>query len=540
MRFLRLEGLLRRGRENNMKFHVCVAILVVIMGCSRPGESESMPSTDEPSPPPELRAEVPDGGAGPDSIEFAGLNEPRGVRVNKPTNMPGYVLFTPFLSDITYLVDREGRVVHVWKSDFAPGSEYLLEDGHLMRGVRLPEVPRFSGGGQGGRIEKLSWDGELTWFFELADESRLLHHDFQPMPNGNILAIAWEAKQPEEAQAAGRAPELIPRAGLWPDLIIEIQPTAEGGDIVWEWHAWDHMIQSQDASMRNYGEPRDHPRKIDINAGPPLPTLSAEELNHLKATNRQPGSATLEDRGSDMFHSNAIDYNATLDQIVISVRSLSEIWIIDHDTTTQAAAGPAGDLLFRWGSPKAYGYEMSESAGLGHQHDIRWIPEGYPGAGNLMAFSNGVTDASPPYSEVVEFVPPVDDNGRYPLGTGQPFGPDQAAWTYSDNGFFSPFVSGAHRMSNGNTLVTFGPQGRFVEVTPAGEIVWEYWTPYSGEVRMPDGSWPQPGAPFVYATFRATFIPAVHEALAGRNLEPLDPQPAASVLREEELAPFRK
>ena len=95
-------------------------------------------------------------------------------------------------------------------------------------------------------------------------------------------------------------------------------------------------------------------------------------------------------------------------------------------------------------------------------------------------------------------------------------------------------------MSNGNTLVTFGPQGRFVEVTPAGEIVWEYWTPYSGEVRMPDGSWPQPGAPFVYATFRATFIPADHEALAGRNLEPLDPQPAASVLREEELAPFRK
>ncbi|MFB3107252.1 MAG: hypothetical protein ACE1ZA_20340, partial [Pseudomonadales bacterium] len=110
MRFLRLEGLLARGRENNMKFHVYVAILVVIMGCSRPGESESMPSTDEPSPPPELRAEVPDGGAGPDSIEFAGLNEPRGVRVNKPTNTPGYVLFTPFLSDITYLVDREGRV----------------------------------------------------------------------------------------------------------------------------------------------------------------------------------------------------------------------------------------------------------------------------------------------------------------------------------------------------------------------------------------------------------------------------------------------
>jgi hypothetical protein len=89
-------------------------------------------------------------------------------------------------------------------------------------------------------------------------------------------------------------------------------------------------------------------------------------------------------------------------------------------------------------------------------------------------------------------------------------------------------------------MIAFGPQGRFVEVTADGEIVWEYWSPYSGEVRLPDGSLPQPGSPFMYAAFRATFVPADHPALAGRDLSPLDPQPAASILREAELAPFRR
>ncbi|MCZ6640760.1 MAG: aryl-sulfate sulfotransferase [Gammaproteobacteria bacterium] len=498
-----------------------------------------MSTNDESVSHPAQETNPPASGEGTDSIELAGLNEQRGVRVNDAGNTAGYILFTPLLSDITYLIDREGRVVHVWKSDFAPGSEYLLADGHLMRGARLPEAPRFNGGGQSGRIEKLSWDGEVVWSFELANERRLLHHDFEPMPNGNILALAWEVKRPAEALAAGRAPEKIPVAGLWPDLIIEIEPTLTGGNVVWEWHVWDHLIQNQDASLENYGEPRDHPRRIDINAGPPLPSITSEELERLKATNRQPGNATVEDRGADMHHSNAIDYNAELDQIVISVRSLSEVWIIDHNTTTEAAAGPAGELLFRWGNPQTYGYGSLESSGLSHQHDIRWIPTGYPGAGNLLAFSNEVPGASPPYSEVVEFVSPVDEDGRYPLSAGQPFDPAGAAWTYSDGDFFSPFISSAHRILNGNTMVNFGPQGRFVEVTPEGEIVWEYWSPYSGEVRMPDGSFPQPGAPFMYATFRATFIPADHPALSGRDLDPLDPQPAPSVLREVELAPFR-
>jgi hypothetical protein len=156
-----------------------------------------------------------------------------------------------------------------------------------------------------------------------------------------------------------------------------------------------------------------------------------------------------------------------------------------------------------------------------------------------MAFSNETRGAVPSCSRVVEFVPPLQADGSYALDAGRPFGPTEAAWTFSD-GCFSPFISGAQRLANGNTLVNFGPQGRFVEVTPAGEIIWEYWSPYSGEVRLPDGSHPQPGAPFMYAAFRASFVAEDHPALAGRKLEALNPQPAPSVLREAELAPFQQ
>jgi hypothetical protein len=450
-----------------------------------------------------------------DMIAFAAINEPRGIRVNKPDTLDGYVLFTPMLSDITYLINRAGQVVHTWTSEYAPGNEYLLDDGHLVRSARDPHAPRFNGGGQAGRIEKFNFAGERTWSYQLANLNNLLHHDFAVMPNGNLLAIAWEGKTPEEALAAGMAPEKIPQAGVWPDMIIEIEPTPTGGNIVWQWHAWDHMIQDRDPQLPNYGTLTENPHRIDINAGPELPEVDEQTLAHEKATNQAPGTATIHDRGCDMHHSNAIVYNAELDQIAISVRELSEIWIIDHAPATEQASGPAGDLLYRWGNPANYGFAAPDGEGLEHQHDIRWIPEGYPGAGNLMAFSNEVRGAAPPYSQVVEFVPPLN------------------------HGFFSPFISGAQRLANGNTLVNFGPQGRIVEATAQGEIVWEYWSPYSGEVRMPDGSHPQPGAPFMYAAFRASFIPATHPALTGRNLRPLDPQPAPSKLREHELAPFR-
>ncbi len=108
------------------------------------------------------------------------------------------------------------------------------------------------------------------------------------------------------------------------------------------------------------------------------------------------------------------------------------------------------------------------------------------------------------------------------------FGSAEPIWTYTatdPTSFFAPFISGASRLASGNTLINSGPQGRFFEVTPEGEIVWEYRDPYSGQVRMPDGSLPHPVDEFTYAVFRATRASADHPGLAGRTLAPLDPQP---------------
>lgn len=493
-----------------------------------PDETEKTNQEDtEGSPPSNAASE-------PDPRVLAGLDEPRGVRTKAASAATGYVIYSPLCDDTTYLIDRDGRVVHVWKSDYGPtGSLYLLDDGHLFRGAREPEVPVFWGGGQGGRIQELDWDGELLWDYLFASETHLLHHDFEVLPNGNILAIAWERKTVEDARKAGREPERTPAGGLWPDMVVELEPRRPHDvRIVWEWHMWDHTIQNHDPALANYGEPSAHPELIDVNGGRPPSKMTEEDLEKAKAAGNTSPKARMEDLGADMLHTNAVQYNAELDQIVLSVPTYGEIWVIDHGTTTQEAAshsggrwGRGGDLLYRWGNPKMYGRGKDEDQRLFGQHDARWVPSTLPGGGNLMVFSNNTPGSDGVHSRVLEIVPPLTSTG-YRIPEAGPFEPAEPNWSYSAPGaFHSPFISGAHRLANGHTLITSGAQGRFIEVTPAGDIVWEYWTPYSGDVRMPDGSRPHPVDPFVYSVFRATYIAPEHPALAGRKLQPLDPQP---------------
>jgi hypothetical protein len=469
---------------------------------------------------------------------IGGLGMPRGLisRTNGAT--PGYVVFSPLQSDTTYLVDMDGKVVHTWKSEYGPsGWLYLKENGNLLRGGRQPDAPVFGGGGQGGRIQEFTWDGELVWDYKFATENHLAHHDVSIMPNGNILVLAWESKTPEEAIMAGRKPEFIPKAGLWPDKIVEIKPVGKNeAEIVWEWHMWDHMIQNVDQSKSNYGTPSEHPELLDINAAAYLPKpITQDELDKARSNNGAVTNATVDNMGSDLYHMNAIDYNKELDQIVISSPALGEILIIDHSTTIKEAAthtggrwGKGGDYLYRWGNPENYGRGDSTNHKLGGQHDAKWIPKDFPGGGNLMVYNNNVTNSKKPHSAVYELTPPLTEKG-YELSLDGKFGPDEPSWRFvaaDTMAAFSPFISGAHRMTNGNTFVTVGAKGRYIEVTPDGKIVWDYWTPYAGYVRMKDGTTPQPVGNLVFATFRATHIPIDHPAVKDKVLKPLDPQPA--------------
>ncbi len=477
----------------------------------------------------------------PKDRNMFGQGIPRGLTINSEGLSNGYIMFPVANSASVYLINRKGEVVHEWKGNYGVMGAYLQNDGSLVQNASDPDFPVFAGGGETGRIQKITWDSKMLWDFEYANEQAHAHHDFTVMPNGHILAIAWEARTVNEVLAAGRKPKLTPKAGLWPDRIIEIEPLDNmHGKIVWEWHVFDHLIQDYDSKKANYGKPADHPELLDFNAGDTLPRpISQDSLDVLKKQGRARRNDTPDNDGSDAYHFNAIKYNPDLDQIVFSSPHLSEIFIIDHSTTTKEAAGhtggrwgKGGDFLYRLGNPQNYRRGDSTNQKLAGQHDVRWIEKGKPGAGDLTVFNNNNRKDSMNYSTIYELTPPKDQKGNYIIEKGKSFGPEEPTWTYkaADSvSFWSSFISGAHRMNNGNTFICEGAKGRFFEVTKEGKIVWEYLNPYRGEIRKPNGDSNSP-MPMTFSAFRATFIPADHPGLANRKLEPINPQPKPFVM----------
>jgi hypothetical protein len=372
----------------------------------------------------------------------------------------GYTLFAPMQSTTTYLIDMDGQVVHTWDNPSTAAScVYLLEDGTIIRPYYQENL--VFPGTHGGHLQQIAWDGTVLWEFDYSNELHHQHHDVAALPNGNILMVAFEYKTLAEAVAAGRDPATMNRVYLFPETIVEVEPVGTNeGNIVWEWHIWDHLIQDFDATKDNYGVVADHPELLDLNY-----TLSYN---------------------ADWLHANSVAYNEEFDQIIISSNNMSEIYVIDHSTTTEEAAGhtggnsgKGGDLLYRWGNPQVYDAGTADDKKFWYQHDAKWIDAGSPGAGNILVYHNGLNRPGGSYSSVEEIVPPVDVSGNYTLVPGSAYGPADPTWIYSDpDNFMSGFISGAVRLPDGNTVICEGGSGTFFEVTTAGETVWEYINPF--------------------------------------------------------------
>jgi hypothetical protein len=459
-----------------------------------------------------------------------------GVSINDPKAFNGYTLVAPLNSRATYLIDMEGRVVHTWTTDCTPALiPYLLDNGNLLR---PGTVPRFTTTpGLGGRIQEITWDGKLVWDYTFDGKNQHPHHDITRLPNGNILMIISDRKDAAEVLAAGRRPETIGPV-LNADAIIEVKPTGpKSGEIVWEWHVWDHLIQEHDKTKTNFGKATAAPERIDINFAQgvfgfskrPLPKDEIEKLRALGYLGGPaPKSKTLAtDMFADWTHFNSVAYNADLDQIMISVHSFSEIWIIDHSTTTKEAAsskggkyGKGGDLLYRWGNPNAYRSGTNVDRRFFHQHNAHWIAKGLPGEGHVLVFNNGLNRPDGKYSSVEEIVLPNKPDGSYDREQGRPFTAPKSVWSYSaatKADFFDPFVSGAQRLQNGNTLVCSGTKVTFFEVTSDKEVVWKFVNPSKGIRGVFDGL--LGGNPFG-GIFRAYRYAPDHPALAGKDLVP--------------------
>lgn len=391
----------------------------------------------------------------------SGLSQPQkiaGPLILKEGVADGYTLFAPLNTNSTYLIDNCGRLINKWRSNYPPGNTaYLMPNGNLVRTKRLTN-PTIPGGGGGGGVELYDWNSNLLWSFEMNTNLLRLHHDIKFLPNGNILMIVWEVRTLEEALAAGRKPELIPANGIiWSERIIEVKPIPSSNyEIVWQWNLWDHLIQDFDDTKSGFGVVGEHPERVDVNY----------------VTNVI----------SDWIHANAIDYNAELDQIVLSSPFLNELWVIDHSTTTAQAAtssggnsGKGGDLLYRWGNPQVYKQGADEDKRLFGQHDIHWIKEGIF-KGKIMVFNN---NKGSNFSSVDILSPPVNGQGQYSLTAGR-FGPDQPVFSYTatpKENLFSNIMAGAEIQPNGNLLICSSRQGVFFEVTNQGDTVWYYKSP---------------------------------------------------------------
>ena len=223
---------------------------------------------------------------------------------------------------------------------------------------------------------------------------------------------------------------------------------------------WDHLSQDYNPDQANYGTIADHPGRIDIN-------FILEQQRY---------------KNHDWSHTNAIDYNPDLDQIMLSPRHFSELWVIDDATTTEEAAGEQGELLYRWGNPQIYQADTADDQQLFWQHDTHWIPDGLPGEGNILIFNNGhgFPGSRRFYSSVDEITPPRFDGNAYQKSPHSAFGPGLPAWTYTAKRpmtFHALLGSGAQRLPNGNTLITDGSKGTVFQITPDGTTVWKYINP---------------------------------------------------------------
>jgi len=382
----------------------------------------------------------------------------------------GFALYNSQGSNTTYLIDESQNIAHTWNMTTECNYTVALkENGNLIRGTK-GNTSVFSSGNiaaGGGIVQEIAPDGSIVWEYTYANSDHVSHHDLT-LVGDNVLLTAYEKKTSTELNAAGFNNA---SSDKWPTHFVELEPDGNGGaNIVWEWHIWEHMCQDTDPNGPNYiSNISDNPELIDINM-------------------IQGGGGPGGGNSGDWFHVNGVDYNEDLDQIVFSSRFASEIYIIDHSTTTAEAAthsggnsGMGGDILYRWGNPSNYG--MSGTQIIDNAvHDARWITDdGRPNGGFLQIFNNSGVSNSVSAIDGIE-TPWDAATNTYLRTPGQAFEPFSYTTRY-ECAYSASGQSASDRMSNGNIYVNAsggqGGAGVMYEVDAlTGQII---WGPYNAQ-----------------------------------------------------------
>ena len=359
-----------------------------------------------------------------------------------------YTLYSVAGTNKAYLIDTNNNVYKTWT--FAANkntsfSSYLIPGDTLVRTINYPGNLILDGT-ISGEVQKVDWNNNVDWDFIYSTDSTVLHHDIHPLPNGNVLMIAMDVKTGSECIQAGASTSLIRHT----DKIIEVHQTGPTtGTIVWEWHLWDHLCQDYDPEKNNYvSSISQNPQLININYN----------------------------NSTDFFHMNGIDYNIALDQITFSSYTFSEIFIIDHSTTTAEAAshsggnsGHGGDIIYRWGNPAAY--ETNGPIDFNIAHNAHWISSSdlyYPNY--LCGFNN---EGGAGGNSCIDIFYPPYDGYNYSKTQGQAYAPATYAWRYTAT-CQNPNEGSSQQLPNGNSLVSLTVCTSIVEVDHNGTTLWSF------------------------------------------------------------------
>ena len=421
----------------------------------------------------------------------------------------GYTLIFPERQSDIFLLNKCGEIINHWEDDPSarPGAvAYLLENGNILRSKWLADNPSSvtTSGGTGGIIELVSWDNEVLWTYNIADSTQIQHHDIHFTSHGTVMMIVWQKRELDEIVANGFDTLSHNQRSILTDYILEIDPMTDS--IVWEWHAWDHLIQDYDSTKANFGIVADHPERININY---------HEYTFGK---------------TDWLHSNSIDYNPILDQVMISSKHFNEFWIIDRSTTLAEAGGTSGgnsnqggDLLFRWGNPKAYQAGETSDRQLFSQHDVQWIDENdinpdYDFFGKIALYNNHIATGLS-LGQILESE--FDTTTFSYLKSNGTFLPDNfsAEFSHPDTTRnYSTAASSIQIIGDGSVIMCAGRQGRTFELTPDGQVAWEYITPLKLGNPIPQGTNLALSENF---TFQSQRYLESYPAFVGKILEPI-------------------
>jgi hypothetical protein len=241
------------------------------------------------------------------------------------------------------------------------------------------------------------------------------HHDFHVVDDDHYVSLI---KDPNDSLIPGFFPDgFNPPNGLASDVVAAVNRKCEP---TWQFAFRDHVHELHDL----VGLPR------PVVYGDYGPKGNVRVIGGLRDYTHTNTIEVLPDtplgRKDDRFRAG---------NILFSFRALDIIGIADLDKNK---------IVWAWGLGKIDG-----------QHQPTMLPDG-----NILLFDNGTARG---WSAVIEINP----------ATGE------EVWRYEDRAhFFSAYRSGAQRLPNGNTLIAESDAARIFEVTPQGEVVWDFHSPF--------------------------------------------------------------